>query len=144
MEDVLARLARGGAAEQHELGVVGVVGEDGVHLELTEPAGEGDVRGGRDVLVAEHEHLVAHQRLAQRGDGVVVEGVVEVDRGDLGTDVRGDRCEVEVGLGRTDVELAGGARAVGMGSWVGGRSRPSSASAIMCPVHCYHHSMHEA
>ncbi len=34
---------------------------------------------GRDVLVAEHEHLVAHQRLAQRGDGVVVEGVVEVD-----------------------------------------------------------------
>ena len=44
--DVLARLAGGVAAEQHELGVVGVVREDRVHLELTEAAGEGDV-GGR-------------------------------------------------------------------------------------------------
>ena len=99
VEDVLARLAGGVAAEQHELRVVGVVREHRVHLELAEAAGQGDVGGGRDRLVAEHEHLVAHQGLAQRGDGVVVELVVEVDRADLGADVRRDRGEVELGVG---------------------------------------------
>ena len=86
------RLAGGVAAEQHQLGVVRVVREHRVHLELTEAAGQGDVGGRGDVLVAEHEHLVLHQRLAQGGDGVVVEGVVEVDGGDLGADARGDRA----------------------------------------------------
>ena len=36
----------GVAAEQHQLGVIRVVGEHWVHLELTEAAGQGDV-GGR-------------------------------------------------------------------------------------------------
>ena len=54
-------LAVGVAAEQHQLGMVRVVREDGVHLELTEAAGQGDVGGRGDGLVAEHEHLVAHQ-----------------------------------------------------------------------------------
>ena len=81
--DVLARLAGGGAAEQHELGVVGVLREHRMHLELAESASECDVGGGRDVLVAEHEHLVTYQGLAQVGDGVVVERLVEIDRGRL-------------------------------------------------------------
>ncbi len=127
MEDVLARLGGGGAAEQHELGVVGVVREDGVYFELSEPAGEGDVRGRGDVLVAEHEHLVAYQRLAQRGDGGVVEVVAEVDGADLGADVRGDRRQVERRLGDTGIggrEVEGGGHG---SSWVVEDRRSSSA-----------------
>ena len=99
-----------------------------MHLELAEAAGEGDVGGGRDVLVAEHEHLVAYQGLAQLGDGVVVERVVEVDRGHFGADVRGDRREVE-----RDVRRRGHRSAEGQWWWawwllVVGGTCPSSTS----------------
>ena len=108
MEDVLARLARGGTAEEHEFGVVGMVGKHWMHLELAETTSEIDMRIGRDVLIAEHEHLVTHERFTQRGNGAVVEHVVEVDRGHLGTDDRRDRGEVEQSVGRADGGLVGG------------------------------------
>ncbi len=120
--------------------VVGVVGEDGMHLELTEPAGEVDVRLGRDVLVAEHEDLVANQRLAQGCDGVVVEGMVEVDRGHLGADVRRDRREVEVGVAPDGRR---GAEGRGRWAWVSWSVRMVDpiirARWAMCPVHFDHH-----
>ena len=88
----LALLA-GVAAEQHQLGMVRVVREHRVHLELAEAAGQGDVGGRGDVLVAEHEHLVLAPARARRAATVASSSVVvEIDRRDLGADARRDRA----------------------------------------------------
>lgn len=59
-----------------------------------------DVLIGRQVLVAEHQHLVVPERPAQRVGGGVVDGAGQVDTGHLGA---------EAGAGAVDA----GARVVG-------------------------------
>ena len=96
--------------------------EHGVHLELSEAAGQGDVGGRCDRLVSEHEHLVTDQSFARRAATVTSSSdVVEVDVDDLGADDRRDRAEVE-GVGRAgDGGGGGGGVVIVAVMWAPGR-----------------------
>ena len=60
----------------------------GVDEDLAEAAREGLVALGVELLVAEEDHAVVEQRLADVADGAVVELLADVDVVDLGADAR--------------------------------------------------------
>ncbi|MCY1430561.1 hypothetical protein D9M71_465110 [compost metagenome] len=63
---------------------------DRVILQLAEAAGEGDVLGTADVLVAQEQHLVLEQQLADLGEqAVVAGGVGQAYAADFGADAAG-------------------------------------------------------
>ena len=62
-----------------------------VDEDLAEAAGEGLVLLGVDLLVAEEDHAVLVERLADFGDDAVVEILGDIDAADLGAACAGDR-----------------------------------------------------
>ena len=74
--------------------MIRIAAGDRMVLELAEVAGEGDVLGAADVLVAEEQHLVLQQQGADLGDQVgVARGVAEVDVRELRADRAGQRLD---------------------------------------------------
>jgi hypothetical protein len=65
--------------------------------QLAEVAAEPDLAAVVEVLVAEEQHPVAQERRPDRGHGGLVERLGDVEPGDLGADVAGDRADVERG-----------------------------------------------
>ena len=57
-----------------------------VDADLPEPAAEGEMLFGRDVLVAEEDDLAVHQRVVDGGHGRVVERPGEIDAANFGAD----------------------------------------------------------
>ncbi|MCY1216284.1 hypothetical protein D9M72_281560 [compost metagenome] len=74
------------AAEHHQFGMLGMVGEHRMHFEFTEAARDGHVLRRRDRLLAEEQHLVRQQRGAQPEVGGVIQGFAEIDAFDFGAD----------------------------------------------------------
>ncbi len=70
--------------------------DEGVGIELAEPAPEGDLAGGGEVLVPEEQDVVLDQRRSQLVDGALVEVGGEVDAAHLGSEVARDRCQGDV------------------------------------------------
>ena len=64
----------GDASLNHRELVVGVVGREGVHVELAEALAEGDQLVGRERLVARHQHQMLVQGRAQGGAGGGIRG----------------------------------------------------------------------
>jgi len=66
-----------------------------VDLQFAELAAEGDVLLGRDVLVAEEQHLPVDAGLVEVGDGLRVEGADAGAGDDFGPDGAGGRFEAD-------------------------------------------------
>ena len=76
---------------------VGVVHRHDVHLHLAEAACERDLRGRRQVVRREQQHLVAQESGVERGEGGVVERLREVEAFDARAEVRRQGPHVEAG-----------------------------------------------
>ncbi|MCY1526969.1 hypothetical protein D9M68_620190 [compost metagenome] len=83
------------AAEQDELRERLVVREGGMDLQLAEAARQRDMLRRRNVLLAEHQHLVLHQCAAQRGNGPFIKRRRQVDMADLGPERGRDAADRE-------------------------------------------------
>ena len=80
--------------------VVLEAGDHGVgHGDLAEGARELLVLLGAEVLAREEDDLVVEERLADGGQRLGVERVVEVEAADLGADGARERCDVELDRG---------------------------------------------
>ena len=65
----------------------GSLPSDRMVFQLAEAAGEGDMLGARDVLVAQEQHLVLQQRALDLGEqAVVARGIGQADADQLGAD----------------------------------------------------------
>ena len=88
---VVGAVAAGRDLVEHvDLGIVVVLRLEGRDLDRAEMPREGDVVRLRQVLVAEEEHEVGVERVAERFDGLVREGLRQIDAADLGADLRRD------------------------------------------------------
>ena len=83
--------------EADQLGVLDVAGDERVDLEIPEPAGEANVLGGRDGLVAEHQDLVVEQRPPDLGDHPVGKLGPQVHPADLGAQRRSLGRDADIG-----------------------------------------------
>ena len=72
--------------EAHQLGMLGVPGDERVDLQLAEAAGERHVLGRGDRLAAEHQHLVVEQRLADLGGHLIGQVGLKIDAAHLSAD----------------------------------------------------------
>ncbi|MCY1378308.1 hypothetical protein D9M69_659320 [compost metagenome] len=76
--------------------MLGVAADHGVVLELAEVAGEGDVLGAREFLLAEEQHLVLQQQRADLGrQAGVARGFGQRHVAQLGADGAGHGVDLE-------------------------------------------------
>ena len=112
--------------DEEDLGEFGVqeMAQD-VEFERTEPAAEGHVLGGRQLLlVAEDEHGVAVEGVADRPELVLREVVGQIEADDLGAERRMQRTDVDGNgvQGASPPGYDGGEPSTG---WRGRRGRPA-------------------
>ncbi|SOZ96219.1 hypothetical protein CBM2598_U10040 [Cupriavidus taiwanensis] len=84
-----------GLVELHQLRMVWMVLEDGMHFQFAEAPGKGDVLCRGNVLSAKKQDFVFHQRPAQGKVRGIVKWLAQVDTGDLGPDRRRGLADVE-------------------------------------------------
>ncbi len=56
-----------------------ILGPEGVHFQVAELSGEIQVLVGRDVLIAEEEHLIVHEGRTERRSQFFAYGLLQVD-----------------------------------------------------------------
>ena len=84
----------GRLVDAHQAGILGVAAGHRVVFEFAEVPREGHVLGARDVLVAEEQHPVLQQQLADLGDQRgIARGDAEVDVAQLCADCAGERLD---------------------------------------------------
>ena len=113
---VVGRVGR--LVDAHQARIVRIAAGDRVVLQLAEVAGERDVLGARDVLVAEEQHAMLQQQGADlRDQRRVARSDAKVDVGQFGADRAGELLDPDRSLqrlGADDGRRAGcGARNVG-------------------------------
>ena len=67
-----------------------------MQVDIAPAAGEGELLGGRDVLVADGDHQVVEQRRADFGQDLLRNVLRQVDAADFGAKRAGDLLDVEV------------------------------------------------
>ena len=82
--------------DRHDFGMAGQAGGEGVNIESAEACAKVEMLLGRDVLVAEKDHDVFVESLANFGKSPVVQGAGQIDPEYLGTKRARYRLHIDI------------------------------------------------